>query len=128
MKLTLRQPDSRGFTLIEVMGALVVFSLGVLMVLTLSGALSVQMNTAALRSMVTVTVQNRLDSLQSVPYDSLTVGTSSQTITIRGESFTQTQTIIQSTALVREVQVTVEPVDGSGPDLTASTFVLRPWT
>ena len=127
MSLKSPESDARGFTLIEVVGALVVFSLGVLMVMNLSGALAVRMNSAALRSRVAVTVQNQLDSLQVEPYESLGTGSSSETIVIMGESYTLTRVILQSTAVIREVQVTLEPVDGSGPELTASTFVLRSW-
>ncbi len=123
-------PPSRnrmGFTLIEVLGALVVFSFGVLMVLRLVGALSLQMNAAAARSMVAVTVQSRLDSLASLPYDSLPVGTMRDTILLLGQPFRRSQIVLQTTPLVREVEVTVEPTDGEGPRLTASTFLLRTW-
>jgi hypothetical protein len=106
---------------------MVVFSMGVLMVLGLTRALSVQMNNAALRSIVTLSVQNRLDSLEAQPFDSLNAETTAETITLMGESYTRTHIILESSAMVREIQVTVEPVDGSGPDLTASGFVVRTW-
>jgi len=116
-----------GFTLIEVIAALVVFSLGVLMVLSLTGALSKQLTSAGLRSKVAVTVQNRLDSLQLVPYDSLTVGTLSDMVMLQGRTFIRTQRVLQTTPLVREAEVTVEAADGSGPRLTSSAFVIRSW-
>ncbi len=118
---------SKGFTLIEVVGAMVVFSLGVLMVMNLTGVMAVQMNTAALRSLVAVTAQNRLDSLQVEPYDSLAVGTTSENLSLMGQSYTLTDVVVQSTAMIREVQVTLEPSSGSGPEFTASAFVLRSW-
>lgn len=116
-----------GFTLIEVMAALVVFSMGVLSILGVTGALGRQLNRAGLRAQVAVTVQNRLDSLQLVPYDSLTVGTVSDTIHLQGRVFDRTHRVLQATALVREIEVTVAAEDGDGPDLTASTFVTVPW-
>lgn len=119
--------SKEGFTLIEVMAALVVFSLGVLMVLNLTGAVSTQMNRAGLRSRVAVTLQNRLDSLQLVPYDSLTVGTVTDALILHGRSFNRTHRILQASALVKEIEVTVEAADGDGPDLTASTFVTVSW-
>lgn len=119
--------SERGFTLIEVIGALMIFSFGVLMILNLSGVLSVQLRTASLRSMVSVAVQENLDSLQLRPYDSLPPGTTSDTLVFLGETFNVTREVVQSTALIREVQVTVEPADGSGPDRTASAFVARSW-
>ena len=117
----------RGFTLIEVMAALVVFSLGVLMVMNLTVAVSTQMNRAGLRSQVAVTLRNRLDSLQLVPYDSLTIETVSDTLSLNGRVYDRTHRILQASELVKEIEVTMEASDGDGPDLTASTFVTFPW-
>ena len=118
---------SRGFTLIEIIGALVVFSAGVLMLLGLTGVLTMQLGLAAERSAVAVEVQDRLDSLRSVPYDSLLPGTYSDTIVLRGRAFLRTQTVLQATPMVREIQVTVKPADGPGPETTVSSFVQRQW-
>ena len=120
-------PGRRGFTLIEVMGALVVFSLGVLMVMSFTGVLAQQLGTAAARSTLTVTVQNRMDSLQHSPWDSLAPGSSTDVVVIQGRPFLLSETVFQTTALVREVQVSAKPVDGSGPGVTSSAFVLRSW-
>jgi len=125
-RVTLSNPNG-GFTLIEVMAALVIFSLGVLMVLNLTGAVSTQMNRAGLRSQVAVTLRNRLDSLQLVPYDSLTTGTVADTLTLNGRIFDRSHRILQASALVKEIEVTLEARDGDGPDLTASTFVTVSW-
>ncbi len=116
-----------GFTLIEVMGALVVFSLGVLAMLSLTGVLSVQLNQAGKGTSVSVEVQNRLDSLQHLPYDSLLPGTAEDTVQFQGEPFLRRHLVTQATPLMREIQVVIAPVDGSGPELTASAFVSRPW-
>jgi prepilin-type N-terminal cleavage/methylation domain-containing protein len=118
---------SAGFTLIEVIGALVVFSMGVLMVLGLSGALSTQVQQAVLRSSVIVEVQEALDSLGAEPYDSLTVGTEQDTLWIRGLIYGRTKSVIQSHPVTREVSVTLEPLGDTGPTYTASTFVLQAW-
>jgi len=87
-----------GFTLIEVMAALVISSLGVLMVLNLTGAVSTQMNRAGLWSQVAVTLRNRLDSLQLVPYDSLTTETVSDTLTLNDRVFDRTHRFLQDSA------------------------------
>jgi hypothetical protein len=110
-----------------VIGALVVFSAGVLMLLGLIGVLSMQMTLAAQRSVLAVEVQDQLDSLQAVPYDSLPPGSSSDTILVGGRPFLRTRAVLQSAPLVKEVQVTIEPADGSGPRTTASSFVQREW-
>ena len=116
-----------GFTLIEVMGALTVFALGVLMVLNLTGALAEQINRAGLRSQVASTLENRLDSLQLIPYDSLTIETVGDTLHLYGRVFDRSHRVLQASALVKEIEVTVEAQDGDGPSLTASTFVTLSW-
>jgi prepilin-type N-terminal cleavage/methylation domain-containing protein len=116
-----------GFTLIEVLGALVVFSAGVLMVLSFTGVLSSQLGMAAARSTLTVTVQNRLDSLQIMTWDSLAPGLSTDTLTILGKPFVLSESVFETTGLVREVQVSARAADGRGPGITSSAFVLRPW-
>jgi prepilin-type N-terminal cleavage/methylation domain-containing protein len=116
-----------GFTLIEVIAALVVFSLGVLMVLGLTGILTRQLNEAGLQSRVGMVVQERLDSLRLVPYDSLSLEIESDTILLQGRVFRRTSRVLQTTPLVRELEVTVEGADGRGPRMTSSAFVLRPW-
>ena len=127
MKMGRESPELRGFTLIEVVAALVIFSVGVLVLLNLTGVLTLQLNRAGKSASVAIAVQNRLDSLQQVPYDSLILGSSQDTIDLLGEPFLRRQLIVQATPLVREVQVTVEPADGRGPELTASGFVSRHW-
>jgi len=127
MRVDQKALGRNGFTLIEVVGALVIFSMGVLVLLSLTGVLSVQLNSAGKSTSVAAVVQNRLDSLAHVPYDSLLLGSSSDTIDLLGEPFFRRHLILQVTPMVREVQVTVEPVDGRGPELTTSTFVSRAW-
>ncbi len=116
-----------GFTLIEVIGALVIFSLGVLGVMQLSVTLSVRMERAALRSELAVVGQERLDSLELVDYPNLTVGTTTSSASIRGETYTWSVTVSDSTAILRHVAVSGIPWSGSGPSFSGSTFVDRSW-
>ena len=116
-----------GFTLIEVIGALVIFSMGVLALVLLGGTLSVQMEGAALRSELAVVGQARLDSLELVDYTNLTVGTTASSASIRGETYTWTVTVADSTSLLRHVEVSGVPDSGSGPSFSGSAFVPRSW-
>ena len=116
-----------GFTLIEVIGALVIFSLGVLGVMQLSVTLSVRMEGAALRSELAVVGQERLDSLELVAYPDLIVGTTTSSASIRGETYTWSVTVSDSTAIVRHVAVSGVPSSGSGPSFSGSAFVNRSW-
>jgi len=120
-------PAADGFTLIEVIGALVIFTMGVLAVVLVTDTLSVQMERAALRSELAVVGQERLDSLELVAYPDLIVGTTTSSASIRGETYTWSVTVSDSTAVIRHVAVTGIPYSGSGPSFSGSAFVDRSW-
>jgi prepilin-type N-terminal cleavage/methylation domain-containing protein len=118
----------RGFSLIEVIAALVVFSMGVLMVLSLTTALSTRMQYSAVASELAVRSQERLDSLESLPFASLTVGTKVDTITVQGVQYVRTVVVTPVTGLLYELQVTLVRLDGgSGPSSTATSYAAAPW-
>ncbi len=116
-----------GFTLIEVMGALVVFSLGVLSVVQITGVLSALLERAALRSEVVVVGQARLDSLELIPYASLTLGTTVDTLQLRGTEFVCTITITQPSLLLRRIDSSIVPGTPPGPSFSGSTYVRLDW-
>ncbi len=116
-----------GFTLIEVIGALVIFSIGVLAVIGLGGTLTLQMERAALRSEIALVGQERLDSLELVDYTALTLGTTTSSTSIRGEAYTWSLTVSDSTAVIRHVALSGVPSSGSGPSFRGSAFVNRDW-
>ncbi len=122
-----RTLSTDGFTLIEVIGALVIFSMGVLSVILLGGTLSVRMELAALRSELAVVGQERLDSLELVDYPNLTVGTTSSSASIRGETYTWSVTVSDSAVVIRHVALSGVPSSGSGPSFKGSAFVDRVW-
>ena len=116
-----------GFTLIEVIGALVIFSMGVLAVMGLGAALTLQMEMAALRSELALVGPERLDSLDLVDYATLTVGTTTTSTSIRGQTYVWSVTVSDSTAIIRHVAVAGVPSSGSGPSFSGSAFVDRDW-
>lgn len=121
-------PPEGGFTLIEVIGALVIFSLGVIMVLQLTGALSRQMEFAAKTSQVVARAQERLDSLESLPFDSLTLGSRQDTTTILGTPYRLSTTVTAVTAILRQIDLTMAPSSGaSGPTYTTTSYSSAPW-
>lgn len=121
-------PSRGGFTLIEVIGALVIFSLGVLMVIQLSGALSAQMEYAAKSSELVARGQERVDSLEAVAFESLAVGTSQQGITVRGSSYTLTATVSTMTGVLKRIDVTLAPVTaGTGPSYSLTSYAAARW-
>ena len=118
---------SRGFTLIEVVGAIVIFTLGVLMAARLSEALSSQMETAALRSLVVMEGQERVDSLSQVSYVALSTGSTVDTLTVRGRGFEETVTVSKIGARVLEIQILIEPLDPPGPVFSSTFHAYDPW-
>ena len=116
-----------GFTLIEVMGALVVFSLGVLSVVQITGVLSALLERAGLRSEVVVVGQARLDSLELIPYASLAMGATVDTLQLRGTEFICTTTITQPSLLLRRIDFSVVPGTPPGPSFSGSTYVRLDW-
>lgn len=121
-------PSQGGFTLIEVIGALVIFSLGVIMVLQLTGALTRQMEYAARSSELVVRAQERLDSLEALPFDSITVGTRQDTLTVRGIAYVRRATVTSVTGLLRRIEVSLAPqTTGAGPSYAATSYAAARW-
>ena len=121
-------PAGRGFTLIEVIGALLIFSVGVIMVLQLTGALSRQMAYAARSSELVARAQERMDSLEALPFDSITVGTQQDTLTVRGIRYVRRAAVTSVTGLLRRIDVSLMPqTTGSGPSYSATSYAAARW-
>lgn len=119
---------TRGFTLIEVIGALVIFSLGVLMVIQLTSALGRQMAYSAKASELVVRTEERLDSLEALDFDSISVGTTMDTLTVAGTRYGRTVGISLVTGILYQIDVTLAPLSGgSGPSYSATTYRAATW-
>ncbi len=116
-----------GFTLIEVVAALVIFSIGVLMVIRLSTASSTQMRYAGVSSALALRAAERLDSLEAEPFASLSTGTESDTFVVSGLDYERVVTLTRLTPLLARVDVTLTPVDGQGPMLATTSYVSEIW-
>lgn len=122
-----RRRRSGGFTLIEVIGALLIFSLGILMVLQITGSLSRQMDRAAVTSELVVRTQEWLDSLEATPFDSLGSVARADTLSIRGQRFVRSAEVTAVTALLFRLDVSVAPESGGGPAYTAISYSAARW-
>lgn len=117
-----------GFTLIEVMGALLIFAMGVLIAIELSDALAAQVERSAVRAEVVTTAQERLDSLDRLHYDSLNLGTRVDTLLIRGHRYVCSTVVENYATRVRALRVSVDPVETAGwPSQSLSSYVYEPW-
>ncbi len=116
-----------GFTLIEVIAALVIFSVGVLMVMQVGGALSTQMRYAGARSEIVVRANERLDSIIATPFDSVAAGTTLDTLTVQGWRYQRTVTIIALTAVLARVEVALVAIDSVGPSHAVTSYTSAVW-
>ena len=116
-----------GFTLIEVIAALVIFSVGVLMVMQVGGALSTQMRYAGARSEIVVRANERLDSIMATPFDSVAAGTTLDTLTVQGWRYQRTVTIIAITAVLARVEVELVAIDSVGPSHAVTSYTSAAW-
>ena len=117
-----------GFTLIEVIGALVIFSLGVLMVIQLTTALGRQMQYSAKSSEVVVRAEERLDSLEALDFDSLNLGTTEDTLTLAGTRYGRSVTVSQVTGVLYKIEIELAPLaGGSGPSYSATSYRAATW-
>jgi len=115
-----------GFTLIEVIGALVIFSVGVLMVIRLTTATGTQMRYAGVSSELAVRASERLDSLEAAPFASLVMGVETDALTVSGLAYQRSVTLTRITPLLAQVEVTLTPVD-DGPSYAATSYVAEVW-
>jgi prepilin-type N-terminal cleavage/methylation domain-containing protein len=116
-----------GFTLIEVIGALVIFSVGVLMVMQVGGALTTQTRYAGTRSELVVLANERLDSIAALPLASITTGTTDDTVAVQGWSYQRVVTITVLTAVLARIDVTLARVDGAGPAYSVTSYTSDVW-
>lgn len=120
-------PAHGGFTLIEVIGALVIFSMGVLMVMQVSGALGTQMRFAGARSEIVALTNERLDSLTTLPLGSITAGTTVDTVTTQGLDYESTVVVTSLTAALVRIDISIVTLGTGGPSYAATGYASAPW-
>lgn len=118
---------SRGFTLIEVMGALVIFSAGVLMTLSMTDTLAEQLNRAAVRSELVARARTAMDSLEAEGYASLAPASRVGSVTVRGREFRESLEVQPYGPLLLEISVSLEPSSGRGPRHALTSYLSGPW-
>lgn len=119
--------DARGFTLIEVTAALLIFTVGVFAALQVSQALSERLRHSALRTRVASAVQERVDSLRAEGYSGVTVGGGSISTTFEGRGYGVTTAVSQYSPLVRQITVAAAPSSGTGPSHSLTIYLSQPW-
>jgi Tfp pilus assembly protein PilV len=113
--------------MIEVVGAFVIFSVGVLMVMRVSSVTTTQMRYAGVSSALALRAAERLDSLEAESFGALTMGTTADTVVVSGLPYQRRIVLTAMTPLLVRVDVTLTPVGGLGPTYTASSYLAELW-
>ena len=120
-------PDRAGFTLIEVIAALVIFAVGILMIIRVSGALTTQMRYAGARSEIVALANERLDSIEAAPFDSLTAGTWEDTVNVQGWPYRCRITVSDLTPVLARIDIDLVRVDSLGPSHSVTSYTSAVW-
>ncbi len=126
-------PNSRcgGFTLIEVMGALLIFVLGVLMVLRLSAAMTAQLEYSAITSELVVIAREQIDSLAATPFDSLEAKTEKNDFKVGAVEIEYTKTVTVSLVnpllYLIDVDLSLKDTLAWGPSYSVTTYSAGSW-
>jgi type IV pilus assembly protein PilV len=113
-----------GFSLIEVLIALIFLAIGILAIASLQ-VTAVRGNFFSNNLMqATYVAQDRLENLENMPFTSLPVGGdySDKTITISGVVFTGTYRVVDNVAGYKEITYTVTWNDGTNHSISFPTF------
>ncbi|MDH5759506.1 MAG: prepilin-type N-terminal cleavage/methylation domain-containing protein [Gemmatimonadota bacterium] len=119
--------DRGGFTLIEVIGALVIFAGGVLAVLRLGDSLARSMERSAVTSEIVVMAHERLDSLVALPFDSLVLGVTADTVRVGRFSFSRGMDVTEVTGMLYRIQVSMVASDSLAPGYSATSYSADSW-
>ena len=124
-------PHHGGFTLIEVMGALIIFVMGVLMVMNLGSALTTQLEYSGITSEIVVVAHEQLDSLAATPFDSLQAQTVEEDFPVGEQEIEYTKTVTVSLVnplLYRiDVDVSLRDTLARGPSYAVTTYSAGSW-
>lgn len=113
----------RGFTLVEVMVALVVLTVGVLALTQLSLSVAVLMNRAGVRTELAALAENRIEEIGTRPYTE--VADTIDTVQVRGTAYVRRVSVTVSGRNLKEVVVDMEPASGSGITYSTMTYVTQ---
>lgn len=116
-----------GFTLIEVVGALLIFSVALGAVIQFSGALGRQLEYAAVTTEITSLARQKVDSLEDVGFSGVVTGGSGDQLSVQGRTYDRSWSVSAVHPLLYEINVSVTPSTGSGPSVTLESYLTGSW-
>jgi len=115
-----------GFTLVEVMVALVILALGALATTQVSLAVAVLMQQSTAKTELIALAENRLESVQARDYAALAPGVEVDTVLVRGTPYVRRITITAANARTRQIQVDLRSSAEDALSYSALTYVSAP--
>ena len=100
-----RIPSTGGFTLVEVMVALVILAIGALAVTHLALSVAVLMQQSSAKTELIALAENRLESVQARPYADIDPGVELDTVRVRGTPYIRRVTITAPNSRTRQIAI-----------------------
>ena len=94
-----------GFTLVEVMVALVILAVGALALTHLSLSVAVLMQQSSAKTELIALAENRLESVQARAYADIDPGVEQDTVSVRGKAYVRRVTITAPNARTRQIAI-----------------------
>ena len=104
-----------------------IFSVGVLMVMQVGSSLTTRMRYAGARSEIVVMASERVDSIEATPFDSLSAGTTQDTLNVQGWTYERSVVVTLLTPVLARVEVSLSPVDSVGPSHSVTSYTSAVW-
>lgn len=93
----------------------------------ISAALGIQLRYAAAQSKIVVLANERLDSLEATPFDSLSVGDTSDTTTVEGFAYRRGSSVSAVSPGLYQIVVTLTPLSDGAPSYSATSYLSAVW-
>ena len=119
------RPSNRGFTLVEVMVALVIMAVGALALTHLSLSVAVLMRQSGEQTELIAVAENRLEGIQARAYADIAPGIEIDTLSLSGARYEERITITAPNARMRKIRIDLQAATGDR-QYSALTYVSAP--
>ena len=119
------QSSKSGFTLVEVVLAMVLLSAGTLGLVHLAGAALLTSRSGMSATSVGVYAENALEATRDRGFAGTAPGVTTDTLQVRGVRYARTVTIVDRNGRLREIRVDVLRVPGGDLAYTALAYLVR---
>ena len=120
-----RKSTQAGFTLVEVMVAMLLLSAATLGLAQLAGAAFITSRRTLAATSVGVYAENALEAARDRGFAGTTPGITTDTLRLRGVRYARSVTIVDRDARTREIRVDVVPVTGGSFNYSTLTYLVR---